>query len=61
MQEKRWRKIENYDIWYFVIMLFIFFLIGCCSVKPKIEIQEVVKGDNGYYITINDEIYYKEV
>lgn len=52
--------MENYDVSYFVIMLIISFLMGCCSVKPKIEIQEVVKGDNGYYITINDEIYYKE-
>ena len=52
--------MENYDIWYFVIMLCIFFLIGCCTAETKIEIQEVVKGDNGYYITINDEIYYKE-
>ena len=26
----------------------------------SIEIQEIKQVDNGYYITINNEIYYKE-
>lgn len=45
---------------YLVAMMIISFLIGCCSTTPKIEIQEIKPVDNGYYITINNEIYYKE-
>ena len=36
------------------------FYIACIVRLPR-EIQEVREVDNGYYITINDEIYYKEV
>ena len=33
------------------------YMIGSC----KIEIQEIKPVEQGYYITINDEIYYKEM
>lgn len=42
--------------------LFIFSIIDKIN-KPSIdinEIQDIKEVDNGYYITINNEIYYKE-
>ena len=52
--------MDDLSISYLVVMMIISFLIGCCSTTPKIEIQEIKPAKNGYYITINDEIYYKE-
>ena len=45
-----------------MITLFIFSIIDKTN-KPSIninEIQDIKEVDNGYYITINNEIYYKE-
>lgn len=45
-----------------MITLFIFSIIDKIE-KPSIdinEIQEIKEVDGGYYITINNEIYYKE-
>lgn len=47
---------------FFCITTFILGLIsGCIALSESIEIQEVVETEKGYYITINNEIYYKEV
>jgi hypothetical protein len=35
------------------------FTLGFCRGK-LMEIQDIKQVDNGYYITINNEIYYKE-
>lgn len=45
-----------------MITLFIFSIIDKID-KPSIdinEIQDIKQVDNGYYITIKNEIYYKE-
>ena len=41
----------------FLLGILVGYVIGSC----KMEIQEIKPVDNGYYITINNEIYYKEV
>ena len=42
----------------FLIFGMLFGLIICSN--PEIEIQDIRQVENGYYVTINDEIYYKE-
>lgn len=42
-----------------ILALIAGFVIGLL-VKRPIEIQDIKEVDNGYYITINNEIYYKE-
>ena len=43
-----------------LICLIVGLLIGWGLNWFNPEIQEIKPVDNGYYITINDEIYYKE-
>lgn len=43
------------------VFLLIGFLIGILVSYEEIKVQEIKQVDNGYYITINNEIYYKEV
>ena len=47
----------------FTIIVFIIlgFLIGVATSYEEIKIQDVKPIENGYYRTINNEIYYKEV
>lgn len=48
----------------FMIVVIIFFLLATfviLNMENKIEIQNVKSVDDGYYITIDNEIYYKEV
>lgn len=54
---------EDFGImWFFaLIILLLGVLIGSTILTDSIEIQEIKQVDKGYYITINDEIYYKEV
>jgi hypothetical protein len=53
---------EDFGLIVFIIMLFIAlgFSMGF-GISGTVEIQEIKQVDEGYYITINDEIYYKEV
>lgn len=51
-----------------VMVVFFLLIISCCvglivglNATNKIEIQDIKQVDNGYYITINDDIYYSEV
>lgn len=44
-----------------VVFMLIGFLIGILVSYEEIKVQEIKQVDNGYYITINNEIYYKEV
>ena len=49
---------------YFFIMLFLVLigiLIGAILSYEEINIQDVKQINDEYYITINNEIYYKEV
>lgn len=43
------------------VLILIGFLIGVSLSYEEIKVQEIKQVDNGYYITINNEIYYKEV
>ena len=43
------------------VFLLIGFLIGILVSYEEIKVQDIKQVDNGYYITINNEIYYKEV
>lgn len=43
------------------ILILIGFLIGILVSYEEIKVQDIKQVDNGYYITINNEIYYKEV
>ena len=50
----------------FVIFLFVGFGISMIkenkfNLHKNIEIQQITETDNGYYITINNKIYYSEV
>ena len=45
----------------FILAIFLFGLVVGCVISETVEIQEIKQVDKGYYITINDEIYYKEV
>ena len=54
-----WKDIGPVIIILVGIML-IFVLPMCIMHEPNIEIQDIKEVDNGYYITINNEIYYKE-
>lgn len=44
-----------------IVFIIIGFLIGVAPSYEEIKIQDVKPIENGYYITINNEIYYKEV
>lgn len=54
---------ERFDLWAVIVIasisLLFGFIIGFLGIG--IEIQNVKPVDDGYYITINDEIYFKEV
>ena len=43
------------------VLILIGFLMGVSLSYEKIKVQDIKQVDNGYYITINNEIYYKEV
>lgn len=43
------------------VLILIGFLIGVSLFYEEIKVQDIKQVDNGYYITINNEIYYKEV
>lgn len=43
------------------VFLLIGLLIGILVSYEEIKVQDIKQVDNGYYITINNEIYYKEV
>nr|DAY61364.1 MAG TPA: hypothetical protein [Caudoviricetes sp.] len=43
------------------VFILIGFLIGILVSYEEIKVQDIKQVDNGYYITINNEIYYKEV
>lgn len=46
-----------------IVGAFVIACMGFCIgiiVGSQIEIQEIKPVESGYYITINDEIYYKE-
>lgn len=43
------------------VFILIGFLIGILGSYEEIKVQDIKQVDNGYYITINNEIYYKEV
>lgn len=43
------------------VLILIGFLIGVSLSYEEIKVQDIKQVDNGYYITINNEIYYKEV
>lgn len=56
--------IEEYGIWGVIIsiadiglLIFLFMMMGKMVVEPNIEIQRVKQVDDGYYITINNEVY----
>lgn len=53
---------EDYGLIIFIILIFVVlgFFMGV-SIASEIEIQEIKQVDKGFYITINDKIYYKEV
>ncbi len=42
------------------VLILIGVLIGVSSSYEEIKVQDIKQVDNGYYITINNEIYYKE-
>lgn len=43
------------------VLILIGSLIGVSLSYEEIKVQDIKQVDNGYYITINNEIYYKEV
>jgi hypothetical protein len=45
----------------FIAVIFFLGLVVGCIMSGTLEIQEIKQADNGYYVTINNEIYYKEV
>lgn len=49
------------SIFAMAILILIGFLIGISLSYEEIKVQDIKQVDNGYYITINNEIYYKEV
>ena len=52
------------EVFVWITFLFYFFMFGALKgmdIYEIKEIQSVREVDNGYYITINNEIYYKEV
>lgn len=56
--------IEDYGIWGVIMsiavilfLIFLFMMMGKMVLEPNIEIQRVKQVDDGYYITINNEVY----
>lgn len=43
------------------VLILIGFLMGVSLSYEEIKIQDIKQVDNGYYITVNSKIYYKEV
>ena len=52
---------ENVAIFFTAVCFAIGIVVGWVFSLKGIEIQEIKPVETGYYITINDEIYYKEV
>ena len=56
------RVLVEAFIWITIfIYFFMFGALKASDIYEIKEIQDVREVENGYYITINDEIYYKEV
>ena len=56
------------NLWLFITMsllsIIVFFagvIVGCEEAYKPIEVQDIKQVENGYYITVSNEIYYKEV
>ncbi len=52
---------DLFDILLYILCFFLGMLIGFITLSESIEIQGIERTEKGYYITINNEIYYKEV
>ena len=51
---------ENIAVIFTIVCFIVGMILGFIVSTNSINIQEIKPVDNGYYITINDEIYYKE-